>query len=501
LTDVARLLGLPTDDVPGQVVVTGVSLASGSVRAGDLYAALPGSRTHGARYGDQAVAAGCAAVLTDPEGAAIVGGIGLPILVVERPRAVLGEVAALVYGRPTESLTVVGVTGTHGKTTTTQLIAHAAGYAGRTTAVVGTMGTWIAGEPVGSALTTPEAPDLQALFAVMLEQQVEVCAIEVSSHALVMGRVDGVVFDLAVFTNLGRDHLDFHTDMEDYFAAKARLFTAARARSGLVCVDDPYGARLAGRAEIPLRTLSTGSGGSTRADWHAAMDVAASSPQETSFTVSGPDGLPRRGSVAMPGEFNVANALAAIAVCTEVGLDVDVAIRGVAAAPPIGGRMERVEAGADIAVIVDYAHKPDALKAVLAALRPVTPGRLVLVVGAGGDRDRGKRPIMGEVGATHADVLVVTDDNPRSEDPAAIRAEIVAGAGADRGDAVSAEVVEVGDRRAAIRYAVGSARPGDTVLIAGKGHETGQEVGGEVVSFDDRREARAALGDRSGTAS
>lgn len=494
LIDVARLLDRPVDADRGRLSITGVSLASDSVRAGDLYAALPGTRTHGARYVDRAVAAGAIAVMTDADGATFLGDAGsveVPVLVVDRPRALLGEVAALVYGRPAEAITLVGVTGTHGKTTTTQLIAHAAARAGRTTAVVGTMGTWIAGERVGSALTTPEAPDLHALFAVMREQEVEVCAIEVSSHALVMGRVDGVVFDLAVFTNLGRDHLDFHRDMEEYFAAKAQLFTPARATAALVNVDDSYGRRLAERAEVPTRTLTIGA---VAADWHAAMDVASSGPEATVFVVSGPDGVERRGSVAMPGEFNVSNALAAIAVCTEVGLDLDAAIDGVAAAPPVGGRMERVDADPDVAVIVDYAHKPDALRAVLAALRPVTPGRLILVVGAGGDRDRGKRPIMGEVGAASADLLVVTDDNPRSEEPASIRAEIVEGA---RGSSATAEVVEVGDRREAIRYAVATAQPGDTVLIAGKGHETGQEVGTTVLPFDDRAEARAAIAERS----
>jgi len=498
LTDVARLLDVTVDALTPSAHVAGVSLASGAVRAGDLYAALPGARTHGARYVDQAVAAGAVAVLTDTDGAATVRGAGfeeLPLLVVDRPRAVLGEVAALVYGRPADAITLVGVTGTHGKTTTTQLIAHAAAHAGRTTAVVGTMGTWIAGERVASALTTPEAPDLHALFAVMRERQVEVCAIEVSSHALVMGRVDGVVFDLAVFTNLGRDHLDFHADMEEYFAAKAQLFTAARAGSALVNVDDSYGRRLAELTEVPTRTLSTGP---TEADWQATMDVASSSPETTTFAVRAPDGVERQGSVAMPGAFNVANAVTAIAVCTAVGLDVAAAISGVAAAPPVGGRMERVDADADVSVVAVSAHKTDALTAVLAALRPVTPGRLILVVGAGGDRDRGKRPIMGEVGAAAADLLVVTDDNPRSEEPAAIRAEIVAGA---RGPHAVAEVVEVGDRREAIRYAVVTAQPGDTVLIAGKGHETGQEVGAEVLPFDDRAEARAAIAARSGATS
>jgi UDP-N-acetylmuramoyl-L-alanyl-D-glutamate--2,6-diaminopimelate ligase len=472
------------------VAVTGLSLSSGGVRPGDLYAALAGARTHGARFVPEAVTAGAVAVLTDQEGAALCADVDVPLVVTDAPRARLGDLAATIYGRPAESLTLVGVTGTQGKTTTTQLISRAVAQSGRRTAVVGTMGTWIDGHRVGSALTTPEAPDLHALFAVMREREVELCAIEVSSHALVMGRVDGVVFDLAVFTNLGRDHLDFHVDMEDYFGAKAQLFTPQRAKRGLVNLDDEYGRRLSADARIPMETMSaTG----RPATWRATMDVEHSTPGATAFEIVAPDGTSHRAAVQMPGDFNVANGLAAVAACVEAGVSVDAAVQGVGVAPPVGGRMERVVADGSggPGVIIDYAHKPDALTAALGALRPVTPGRLFLVIGAGGDRDRGKRPLMGEIGAQLADVLVVTDDNPRSEAPATIRAEILAGA--ERAADGHAEVVEIGDRRAAIRYAVLNAAAEDAVLVAGKGHETGQEIEGSIYPFDDKVEATEAL--------
>jgi UDP-N-acetylmuramoyl-L-alanyl-D-glutamate--2,6-diaminopimelate ligase len=309
---------------------------------------------------------------------------------------------------------------------------------------------------------------------------------EVSSHALVMGRVDGVVFDVAVFTNLGRDHLDFHRDVEDYFAAKASLFTPERARRGLVNVDDEHGRRLAEEAGVPVRTFSASG---RDADWRAVdVELAASGSR---FVVVGPDGEAVPAGVPLPGDFNVANALAAVAACAEVGFDPGRVAAGIAAGGGVPGRLEPVDAGQDFLVVVDYAHKPDAVEAAIATLRPLTPGRVVVVLGAGGDRDPGKRPIMGEIAARLADVLVVTDDNPRSEDPAAIRKAVLEGAAGGR-----AEVLEIGDRRAAIREALRLARAGDVVLVAGKGHETGQEVAGVVHPFDDRDVVREELAPR-----
>jgi UDP-N-acetylmuramoyl-L-alanyl-D-glutamate--2,6-diaminopimelate ligase len=306
-----------------------------------------------------------------------------------------------------------------------------------------------------------------------------------------MGRVDGVVFDVAVFLNLGRDHLDFHADEEDYYRAKASLFTPERARLALVCVDDEHGRRLAGETGLPVRTFSTRG---RDADWTVA-DLRPG-PDGTAFRILG-TGVEAAGGVPLPGAFNVTNALAAVAACAEVGLDAAAVARAIAEGGGVPGRFERIEAGQPFTVVVDYAHKPDAVEAALESLRPLADGRLIIVLGAGGDRDPGKRPIMGRLAAELADVVVVTDDNPRTEDPAAIRAAVLEGARTG-----TAEVVEEGDRRAAIAEALRLAGPGDIVVVAGKGHETGQEVNGTVHPFDDREVARvllaAAYGDGAG---
>ena len=472
-----------TGDLSGREV-TGLSLSSQRIQAGDVYAALPGSRAHGIEFAAAAAAAGAVAVLTDPAGAAAID-VPLPLLVVDAPRSVLGRLAARIYGNPATSLRMIGVTGTQGKTTTTRLAENGLQRAGVRAAVIGTVGTRVSGVDLATALTTPEAPDLHGLFAVMRERRVAACAMEVSSHALVMGRVDGVVFDVAVFLNLGRDHLDFHADVEDYFRAKASLFTPARARLGLVNVDDEHGRRLLAEATIPMRTFSlTG----READWQA-VDVELSAAGSR-FTVLGPDGIAVDAGVPLPGDFNVANALAAVAACAEVGFDTARVATGIRTGGGVPGRLERVDAGQDFVVVVDYAHKPDAVEAAVSTLRPLTDGQVIVVIGAGGDRDPGKRPIMGEIAARLADVVVVTDDNPRTEDPAAIRAAVLEGV------AGPAEVLEIGDRRAAIREALRRARPGDIVLVAGKGHETGQQVDGVVHPFDDREVVRAELAAR-----
>jgi len=469
-------------------VVTGLSLSSQRVRPGDLYAALPGTRAHGIGYVGNAVTAGAVAVITDAEGAARAGD-SVPVIVVDRPRELLGRLAAWLYDEPASALRMIGVTGTQGKTTTTRLAEAALQNAGVRAASIGTVGTRVDDRDVPTSLTTPEAPDLHGLFAMMRERGVRACAMEVSSHALVMGRVDGVVFDVAVFLNLGRDHLDFHRDEEDYFRAKASLFTPDRARLALVDVDDEYGRRLAGETALPVRTMSLRD---PLADWRATdVDAEATGSR---FTVLGPGGVAEPTAVRLPGEFNVSNALAAVAACVEAGFDAAAVATGLARAPGVPGRLERVDEGQGFLVLVDYAHKPDAVAAALRTLRPLTEGRLIVVLGAGGDRDHGKRPIMAGIAAELADLLIVTDDNPRTEDPAAIRAAMLAGTRDAAG-----EVVEIGDRRAAITEAVRRARPGDIVLVAGKGHETGQEIDGTVHPFDDRDVAREALRELEGS--
>ncbi|GAB7003750.1 UDP-N-acetylmuramoyl-L-alanyl-D-glutamate--2,6-diaminopimelate ligase [Nocardioides sp. AN3] len=487
LRDLASLLPEGTDIVGESATeVTGLSLSTQRILPGDLYAALPGSRVHGIDFVADALEAGAVAVLTDEVGAHRVRTgspllADVPLMITADPRRSLGRLAARVYGDPATALHMVGVTGTQGKTTTTRLLEGGLQRAGVRAGVIGTVGTRIAGEDVKTSLTTPEAPDLHALFARMREEEVTACAMEVSSHALVLGRVDGVVFDVAVFLNLGRDHLDFHRDMADYYAAKASLFTPERAARGLVNVDDEHGRRLAAEAVIPLRTFST----TGDADWRA-VDVQLG-PQGSTFTVVGP-GVEVMARSPLPGDFNVTNTLAAIAAAAEAGLDAERVAHGIAEAGGVPGRLERIEAGQDFTVVVDYAHKPDAVEAAIRTLRPLTDGRILVVIGAGGDRDSGKRPVMGAIAARLADVVVVTDDNPRSEDAVAIRAAMLEGARGGR-----AEVVEIGDRRAAIQEAIEQARTGDIVLVAGKGHETGQEVGGVVHPFDDRVVAREAL--------
>jgi UDP-N-acetylmuramoyl-L-alanyl-D-glutamate--2,6-diaminopimelate ligase len=469
------------------VEVTGMTLRAAEVRPGDLFAALAGARAHGADFAGQALAAGAVAVLTDPAGATRPALAGVPVLVHPDPRAVVGRAAALVYGHPTARLSVLGVTGTSGKTTVAHMLEAGLVAAGRRTGLVGTVGTRIDGARLPSAFTTPEAPDLQALFAVMDEAAVTDVAMEVSSHALALGRVGGTRFAVAAFTNLSQDHLDFHRDMADYFAAKAALFDG-RARHGVVCVDDEWGRRLAAEHPDAVTVSATGE----PAGWRVA-DLATAADGAQSFTALAPDGTATPVRLALPGHYNVANALVALACLAAVGVPAPIAAPALAALT-VPGRMQRIDAGQPWLAVVDYAHKPAAVAALLDALRPQVSGRIAVVLGCGGDRDRGKRPLMGAEAASRAELLVVTDDNPRSEEPAAIRAAMLRGAAEAAAVAPGHhEVREIGDRRAAIGAAVAWARPGDAVVVAGKGHETGQEVDGVKHPFDDAAELAAAI--------
>ncbi|WP_448623857.1 UDP-N-acetylmuramoyl-L-alanyl-D-glutamate--2,6-diaminopimelate ligase [Geodermatophilus sp. URMC 64] len=497
LPDLADLIGRPVGGDEAGTAVRGVTLASAEVRPGDLYAALPGARTHGVRYLPDAVARGAVAVLTDPTGRDEALASGLPVCVVDDPRAVLGDVAARVYGDPGSRLTVIGITGTNGKTTTSYLVEAGFAAAGRDTGLIGTVQTRTRSGKAVTALpsvrTTPEAPVLHALLASMVEAGVTAVVMEVSSHALVQGRVGGLRFAAAGFTNLSQDHLDFHGDLEAYFRAKALLFDG-RAAVEVVDVDDAYGRRLVKAGTVTV------SGTGADADW-TATDVATAPDGGSTFTLRGPGGRTWPARLRLPGAFNVANAVLAVALLDAVGIDPGTALDGLAGTV-VPGRTEPVDAGQPFVAVVDYAHTPEAVRTALDALRAAGSGRLITVLGCGGDRDPGKRAGMGAAAAEGSDVLVVTDDNPRSEDPAAIRAAMLAGT-REVPQEKRAEVLEVGDRRAAIAAAVGLARPGDTVLVAGKGHESGQEVAGEVTPFDDRevlREALSALGTPAGTA-
>ena len=488
----------PFDGPGGPASITGVTHDSRRVRPGDLYAALPGSRQHGALFCREAAAAGAVAVLTDPDGRDVATGSALPVFVVGDVRARLGEVAAWIYGRPAAQLLMLGVTGTSGKTTTSYLLESGLRAAGHLTGLIGGVETRVGPLTAASELTTPEATDLQALLAVMAEQGVTAAAMEVSSHALALGRVGGTVYDVAIFTNLSQDHLDFHGTLDDYFAVKASLFTPRYARTGVVNIDDVRGRQLVSRARIPVTTFSAA--GHQAADWRAA-DVRCGTDGST-FRVVGPGGVEADATIALAGPFNVANALGAVVALVEAGIGLQRAVAGVAACPGVPGRLEAVDtSGHDFTVLVDYSHKPAAVEAVLRALRPVTQGRLVIVLGCGGDRDRAKRPLMGAAAASLADVAILTSDNPRSEDPLAILAEMLAGAiSVDRRR--RAHVIVEPDRAAAIGLAVAAAGKGDVVLVAGKGHERGQYTGGTVIPFDDREVAAAAVAEAasSGTA-
>ena len=467
--------------------VTGVTLDSRAVARGDLYAALPGSRVHGAAFCADAVAAGAVAVLTDPEGRARAAATGVPVFVLADPRAKLGEVACWVYGNPSSRLQLIGVTGTSGKTTSTFLLESGLRAAGHMTGLIGGVETRIGTDRLPSSLTTPEAPDLQALLAVMVERGVTAAAMEVSSHSLALGRVGGTSFDVAVFTNLSQDHLDFHADMEDYFRAKASLFMPPVL--GVVNVDDSYGRRLASAAVVPVTTFSAA--GSEEADWRA--DDVRSGADGSAFRVIGPGGVEADASVGLAGAFNVANALGAIVALVEAGVRLEDAVAGIAACQGVPGRLERVpDPGLDITAFVDYSHKPAAVEAVLRSLRPVTGGNLIIVLGCGGDRDRAKRPMMGAAAASLADVAILTSDNPRSEDPLAILSAMLDGA-ASVPQARRARVIVEPDRAAAIAHAVSLAAAGDVIVVAGKGHETGQYVADAVLPFDDRQVTAEAL--------
>ncbi len=494
LADLAALVGATVEPDAARTDISGVTLMSGEVQPGDLFTALPGAHTHGARFAAAAVDAGAAAILTDPPGAASLTPSGtIPVLVVPDPRGVLGQVSAVVYGDPSRRLSVLGVTGTNGKTTTSYLLEAALGAAGRMAGLIGTIETRMHTVDglltVPAQRTTPEAPDLQATLAVMAERGVDAVAMEVSSHALALDRVAGTVFEVAAFTNFSQDHLDFHGDLEAYFQAKSLLFDG-RAKHEVVMVDDSWGRRLVGPDTITVSASSD-----VEAGWHTSAPAMTQS--RTSFVAHGPDGRSVPVGLSLPGRFNVANAILALAILDCLGVDLERAAEGLATAR-VPGRMEIVDAGQPFTALVDYAHTPAAVSTLLAALRPESDGALILVLGCGGDRDTGKRPLMGEVAVRGSDVLIITDDNPRSENPAEIRSQMRAGA-LSVGPNQRGEVREVAGRADAIAAAIDRASSGDIVVIAGKGHEQGQEISGGVTAFDDRAVLRAVLAEHGWT--
>lgn len=481
-------LEVVADAAGGQLLAAGVAapVAVGDVThdsrqagPGVLFACRPGAVADGHDFARDAVDRGSPALLVERR-------LDLPVpqVLVDSVARRLGPVAAAVHGDPSRALTVAGVTGTNGKTTCATLLEAVFAAAGQPAGLIGTVATRIAGDEVSGMRTTPEATDLQRLYRRMLAAGVRSVAMEVSSHGLELGRVNGTRFAVAMFTNLTHDHLDFHGSMEAYFAAKARLFTPAFSRAGVVNVDDPWGARLAATATVPVTTVSTGA--VPGADVVAERVVA---DRTGSWAVVRTGAARHELRIGMPGTFNVANGLLVLAAAGAVGIAPPVVAGVLRAPPPVPGRMERIDEGQPFTVLVDYAHTPDSLMRVLEATRAVVAGHLIVVIGCGGDRDRDKRPAMGAAAVAGADHAVFTNDNPRSEDPARIIAAMVAGAAEVAGASWTVEP----DRRAAIAAALARAAPGDAVIVAGKGHETGQQLGDHTVPFDDRQVTRALL--------
>ncbi len=486
------LAALPDKTVVGTPPGSVTSIADDSRRVapGCCFVAVPGLRQDARRFVPEAVGRGAALIVT--EGPPL-RGVPVAQVLVPSARASLARLAGAWHGHPSRALTLIGITGTNGKTTTSYLIEALLRAKGFKTGVIGTVQYVLGDERRAAGQTTPEALELQAMLALMRERGVGGVAMEVSSHALALARADGLAFDVAVFTNLTQDHLDFHGTLDSYRAAKRRLFellaeSPKPARMAVINGEDPSATAMVAGLDLPVLTFGLGAGARVRALEHA------SSMDGIRMTVEAPGG---RLALASPliGEHNVMNLLGAIATGLALGLELGVIGRALATVGAVPGRFEQVRAGQPFLVVVDYAHTPDALERVLATARKLTPGRLGVVFGCGGDRDRGKRPIMGEIAARLCDRVWVTSDNPRSERPEAIIDEIVTGirrarTGADRS-------VAQPDRRAAIRAALDWARSGDTVVIAGKGHEAYQIVGSETLPFDDREVARTILSERS----
>ncbi|MEA2492521.1 MAG: UDP-N-acetylmuramoyl-L-alanyl-D-glutamate--2,6-diaminopimelate ligase [Thermoleophilaceae bacterium] len=460
---------------PG-VEISSLAYSSNDVTAGSLFFCVPGFRSDGHDFAPDAVERGAVALVCERP-----LGLGVPEVLVEDVRSAIGPIAARFYGDPTRELRVIGITGTNGKTTTAFLTRSILEATGTQCGLIGTVKYVVGGVESEAVRTSPEALDLQRAFRAMLDAGDAVCAMEVSSHALELRRTGGIEWACRVFTNLTQDHLDFHKTMEDYFLAKRRLFLDGDAPS-VVNIDDPYGQRLA--EQVDAITYSIGGEADFRAD-DVRFDAGGGR-----FTLTAPDGNADV-RIRLPGFFNVSNALAALAATTQVGVSLVDAVGALADADRVPGRFEPVDEGQDFAVLVDYAHTPDSLENVLRAARELTSGRLHVVFGAGGDRDRDKRPLMGAAAIQNADRVIVTSDNPRSEEPAAIVEQILVGTGPE----AESEV----DRRKAIASAIESAEAGDVVVIAGKGHEQGQEFeNGRREPFDDVTVAREALRTRLG---
>lgn len=471
LRAIAELLGAKDPEV--DVAILGLTNSSSQVEVGDLFLAFPGAKVHGAMFCMDARGRGARGVLTDSAGAELA--VGLPAIVVENPRRAAGILSAWFFGEPMRDMFAVGITGTNGKTTTTTLLHQIWTYARREAGLIGTVETRIGKDVIASKRTTPESADLQTLIATMRERHVKNLAMEVSSHAISLERVRGAHFSAVAFSNLSQDHLDFHGSMEEYFETKAALFTFEYADLAVINVDDPYGKRLALQCELPILQLSRQN---PKADWsYVAIN---SHPRGNDVVIRGLGGVLVEGTLPLHGDFNLDNALMAIALAYESGVDpveISALLPRLTGAP---GRLEPVDLGQGFAAFVDYAHSPDSVVRVLRACREMSAGKVIAVLGCGGDRDSSKRPLMGHALAEGSDIAIFTSDNPRSEDPLAILQEMT------KGLEVKSPNRVILDRRQAIEYAVSVAGANDIVIILGKGHEIGQEISGTTTPFDDR---------------
>ena len=483
LSAVLSVVGAQCAEITESVNVTGISQSSNEISTGDLFIALPGEKFHGAQFAADAVERGAVAVLTDLTGAAMVSGV--PVLVVENPRRAAGVISAWFYEEPMRDLYSVGVTGTNGKTTVTTLLHQIMQAAGRESGLIGTVETRIGSEVLLSKRTTPESAELQGLIATMRERHMRNLVMEVSSHAITLERIRGSHFAVVGFTNLSQDHLDFHKSMEEYFLAKAKLFTFEYADLAVINIDDVYGARLAAMTELPVMSLSRTN---TKATWHFASitrDYVGAA-----IAIRGSGGILIEGKTILQGGFNYDNLLMAVAIATESGIDpIDIA----AILPQLTGavgRLEAVRLGQNFTALVDYAHSPDAVARVLETAHEITTGSVIAVLGCGGDRDASKRSLMGLALRDGADIAIYTSDNPRSEKPEDILVQMVLDIDVQEPNEV------ITDRKAAIRAAVNHAVAGDVVIVLGKGHEKGQEISGVINPFDDRIELARAIEDK-----
>ena len=483
LSAVLSVVGAQCAEKTESVNVTGISQSSSEISTGDLFIALPGEKFHGAQFAADAIERGAVAVLTDLTGAAMVTGV--PVLVVENPRRAAGVISAWFYEEPMRDLYSVGVTGTNGKTTVTTLLHQIMQAAGRESGLIGTVESRIGSEVLLSKRTTPESAELQGLIATMRERHMRNLVMEVSSHAITLERIRGSHFAVVGFTNLSQDHLDFHKSMEEYFLAKAKLFTFEYADLAVINVDDLYGARLATMTELPIMTLSRTN---TKATWHFASitrDYVGAA-----IAIRGSGGILIEGKTILQGGFNYDNLLMAVAIAAESGIDpIDIA----AILPQLTGavgRLEAVRLGQNFTALVDYAHSPDAVARVLETAHEITTGSVIAVLGCGGDRDASKRSLMGLALRDGADIAIYTSDNPRSEKPEDILVQMVLDID------VQAPNEVITDRKAAIRAAVNHAAAGDVVIVLGKGHEKGQEISGVIHPFDDRIELARAIEDK-----